>query len=47
MAAIKAAMNPEESKYYYYALGDDGVHHFCKNYDDHVNFINSQELYKK
>lgn len=47
MEAIKAAMEPADTNYFYYALGDDGVHHFFKNYDDHVNFINSQELYKK
>lgn len=47
MESIKAAMEPADTNYFYYALGDDGVHHFFKNYDDHVNFINSQELYKK
>ena len=47
MASIQAAMNPEKTNYFYYALGDDGVHHFNTNYNDHVNFINSQQLYKK
>jgi len=47
MASIKAAMNPEKTGYFYYALGDDGVHHFHKTYNDHINFVNSQELYKK
>lgn len=47
MESIKAAMSPEKTKYFYYALGDDGVHHYFKNYDDMVNFINSQELYNK
>lgn len=44
--SIKAAMNPDDTGYYYYALGDDNVHHYSKTYDEHVNFINSQERYK-
>ena len=47
MDSIQAAMNPEKTNYFYYALGDDGVHHFNTNYDAHVNFINSQKLYQK
>ena len=47
MASINAALNPVKENYYYYALGDDGVHHFNKTYNDHLNFINSQQLYKK
>ena len=47
MKSLQAALDPESTKYFYYALGDDKVHHFFKNYDDQVNFINSQELYNK
>ena len=47
MDSIQAAMKPEKTNYFYYALGDDGVHHFNTNYDAHVNFINSQKLYQK
>lgn len=47
MKAIKAAIEPEKTGYFYYALGDDGVHHFFKDYDSQVNFINSQKLYQK
>jgi len=47
MDSIAAAMNPESTNYFYYALGDDGVHHFSKTYDEHLNFIASQEIYKK
>ena len=47
MASIKAAMEPASTGYFYYALGDDGVHHYSKTYDEHVNFINSQERYQK
>lgn len=46
MEAIEAAMHPESTNFFYYALGDDGVHHFNTNYNDHLNFINSQNLYK-
>ncbi len=41
MAAIRAAIYPEKSDYYWYVLGDDGVHHFFSNYDSFVNFKNS------
>lgn len=46
MASINAAINPANEKYYYYALGDDGVHHYFQSYDGLTKFINSQELYK-
>lgn len=46
MASINAAINPASEKYYYYALGDDGVHHYFQTYDSLTNFINSQQLYK-
>lgn len=47
MESIVAAMNPEKNSNYYYALGDDGVHHFFRSLDQHQNFINSQEIYKR
>lgn len=47
MDSITAAMHPDSTNFFYYALGDDGVHHFNTNYNDHVNFINSQKLYQK
>ena len=47
MDSIQAAMHPDSTGYFYYALGDDGVHHFNRTYNDHLNFINSQQLYKK
>lgn len=46
MESIVAALNPADSKNYYYALGDDDVHHFFKTYDQLQKFINSQERYK-
>lgn len=47
MESIVAAMNPEKNSNYYYALGDDGVHHFFRTLEQHQKFINSQELYKR
>ena len=45
LAAISAALDPEITDYYYYALGKDGQHHFFTNYNDHVNFVNSSDYY--
>ena len=47
LESIKAAMNPNSTSYYYYALGDDGVHHFFKTRREQQNFIATQELYNK
>ena len=47
LESIKAAMNPNSTSYYYYALGDDGVHHFFKTLREQHNFIATQELYNK
>ena len=44
--SIRAAIHPESTKYYYYALGDDNVHHFFRSYEDHKSFLASQERYK-
>ena len=41
LSSIKAALQPAETDYYYYALGKDGQHRFFTNYNDHVNFLNS------
>ena len=46
MDAIQAAMNPEKTNYFYYALGDDGKHHFFRTNQEHQNFIATQEIYK-
>ena len=43
LESIVAALEPAVTDYYYYALGTDGTHHFCTNYRDHVNFVNSGE----
>lgn len=46
MESIVAAMNPEKNNNYYYALGDDGVHHFFRTLDQQQKFISTQEIYK-
>lgn len=43
LASIEAALEPDETPYYFYALGKDGKHHFFATYAEHVNFLNSGE----
>lgn len=43
LASIKAALEPAETNYYFYALGKDGVHHFFKTYAEHTSFVNSSQ----
>lgn len=45
-ASIRAAMNPDGSGYYFYALGDDKEHHFFKTYKSQQEFIAQQEYYQ-
>lgn len=40
-AAIDAALHPESSDYYYYALGKDGRHHYSKTLQEHNAFLSS------
>ena len=42
MASILAAMEPEETNYYYYALGGDGTHSFFRTLAEQQNFIAQQ-----
>ena len=46
MEAIMAALEPADTSYFYYALGDDNLHHFFNTYDQLQSFLNSQERYK-
>lgn len=41
MTAIRAAMYPESTGYYYYALGNDKLHHFFKTYASFQEFLAS------
>ena len=43
MKSITAALNPDKTDYYYYALGKDGVHHYFKTLKEHVKFVESSE----
>lgn len=43
LTSIAAALRPTDSTYYYYALDKStGKHHFSKTYNEHQNFLNSQ-----
>ena len=46
MESITAALNPADTDYFYYALGDDGTHSFFQTYDQLQNFLASQERYQ-
>lgn len=41
MESIMAAINPEKTNYFYYALGDDKHHHFFSSYSEFQVFLNS------
>ncbi len=41
IASIRAALYPAETDYYFYALGNDGVHHFSRTYYEHQDFLES------
>lgn len=43
LASIQAALEPDNTDYYYYALGKDGVHNFFTNYADHLAFVKSSD----
>ena len=41
IVALEAAMNPNDTDYYYYALGTDGKHHFSRTLAEHNAFVGS------
>ena len=43
LASIRAALEPADTSYYFYALGKDGVHHFFKTYAEHSSFVSSDQ----
>ncbi len=45
VVAIRAALYPNSTKYYYYALGDDGTHSFFQTYEEQRAFMATQALY--
>lgn len=46
IASIKAALDPENTGYYYYALGDNGTHKFFHDYTSMLNWMHTQNLYR-
>jgi UPF0755 protein len=40
--SIKAALYPNDTNYYYFALGNDGTTHFFQQYNSFLNFVNEQ-----
>ncbi|MGI6577422.1 MAG: endolytic transglycosylase MltG [Eubacteriales bacterium] len=46
IASIKAALNPENTKYYFYALTKEGVHEFSRTSEEHQRVIDENpEVY--
>ncbi len=41
--SIRAALYPADTEYYFYALGNDGVHHFSTTYYEHQAFLAEME----
>lgn len=41
ISSIRAAVYPNDTNYFYFAAGKDGVNHFFETYNDHINFVNS------
>lgn len=44
LASIRAALAPEETGYYFYALGKGGSHEFFSSYTQFENFVNSSDF---
>ena len=43
LGSIRAALYPEDTDYYFYALGTDGKHHFSETYQEHEQFLESAD----
>ena len=43
ISSIKAALSPEKTDYYFYALNSDGSHHFSETFNDHNLFLEQLE----
>lgn len=41
--SLQAALVPEDTDYYFYALNDDGSHHFSETYYEHNEFLQQME----
>ena len=45
LASFKAALDPDNTNYFYYALGDNGTHKFFSDYNSMLNWMHTQKLY--
>ena len=43
MVSINSAVNPADTNYFYYVLGNDGDHHYFKTHQGQLDFIASQQ----
>jgi len=43
ISSLKAALYPEDTSYYFYALDKTGKHHFSETYEEHQKFLDSLE----
>ena len=43
LASIRAALYPDDTDYYFYALDTDGSHHFSRTSEEHTEFLLSLE----
>ncbi|MBQ7523817.1 MAG: endolytic transglycosylase MltG [Oscillospiraceae bacterium] len=39
MIAIRGALYPQSTDYYFYALAESGMHHFSRTYEEHLAFL--------
>jgi len=44
IASIRAALFPEETNFFFYALHVDGTHRFFRTYDEHRTFVRSPDF---
>ena len=44
LISIRTVLHPEDTDYYYFATGVDGINHFFNNADDFEAFINSDQF---
>jgi UPF0755 protein len=44
LASIRAALNPENTGYYFYALNKNGLHQFFSSYNEFQRFVNSSNF---
>ena len=43
MVSLNSALNPQSTNYYYYAVGDDNLHHYFRTNSEFQNYLASLE----